>query len=347
MSWYRNNARPLPWRETKNPYYIWLSEVILQQTTVSQGTPYYEKFVQAYPTIATLAKADLNDVLKLWEGLGYYSRARNLHAAANDIMNRFGGEFPSSYDDILSLKGIGPYSAAAIGSFAYGLPYVVVDGNVLRLISRFFGIKQSIDTSITKNKIKDLAQRMQDIADPAEFNQAIMEFGALCCTYKKPDCGHCVLRIECNAYQKNQVSQIPVRTKKIKKKKRLFHYHIIVDSAEKTLVEQRGPQDVWQGLFQFPMEEVTNANHESRLHDVLDIGNQKVKSTVYGPYKQHLTHQQITGFFHIHRISVRIKSKWVTHRRKMSVSELSQLAWPRIINQFLENEGQNLLEKGS
>ncbi len=310
---------------------------------MSQGTPYYEKFIQTYPTIAALANANLDEVLKLWEGLGYYSRARNLHAAAKDIMERFGGTFPTDYKEILSLKGIGPYSAAAIGSFAYGLPYVVVDGNVLRFISRYFGIKTSIDLTPTKHKIQDLAQRMQDEADPAEFNQAIMEFGALCCTFKNPSCTQCNLQPECKAFHTNQVSTIPVRTKKIKKRKRHFHFHILLDKLGNTLVAQRGPKDVWHGLFQFPLFEAKEPNHAGKLHDVIDIGTQKVTTTVYGPYKQSLTHQHILGTFYIHELSVKMKRKWIGEYRMVVNNELHNLPWPRIISNFLEKEGQDII----
>jgi len=311
---------------------------------VSQGTPYYEKFIQTYPSIAALAKANLDEVLKLWQGLGYYSRARNLHAAANDIMERFGGTFPSEYEEILSLKGIGPYSAAAIGSFAYGLPYVVVDGNVLRFISRYFGIKTSIDLAPTKNKIQDLAQRMQDEVDPAEFNQAIMEFGALCCTFKNPSCTQCILQPECKAFHNNQVSNIPVRTKKIKKRKRHFHFHILLDKAGNTLVAQRGPKDVWHGLFQFPLFEAKHPNHAGKLHEVIDIGTKKMTTTVYGPYKQSLTHQHISGTFYVHQLRIKMKRSWIGEYRMLGISELHNLPWPRIISHFLEKESLSIIK---
>lgn len=339
VTWYRKNARDLPWRQTDNPYHIWVSEVILQQTTVTQGTAYYLRFLKQYPTMETLAVAPLDDVLKLWEGLGYYSRARNLHASAQVVVEKYNGQFPETHEEILSLKGVGPYAAAAIGSFAFGLPHVVVDGNVLRLVSRFYGITDSIDDTPTKKKIKYIAQRMQDCCDPGEFNQAIMEIGALCCTYKSPQCTTCILRKRCVAYNDKTVDRIPHRTKKIKKRNRYFHYHIVQDKLGHIIIEQRSDKDVWQGLYQFLLYESTSPDHASRLHDVLDIADKKiVKSTSYGPYKQMLTHQKITVTFYHHRLSYAYNKATKTTKKLAKVGELDNYAWPRTIAKFLATE---------
>lgn len=339
VKWYRNAARDLPWRHTTDPYYIWVSEVILQQTTVAQGEAYYHRFLKLFPDIAALASAPLDDVLKAWEGLGYYSRARNLHAAANDVMKRFSGIFPSNYDDILSLKGIGPYAAAAIGSFVYGLPYVVVDGNVLRVISRLFGMTDSIDETKTKKTIKALAQELQDMADPAEFNQTIMEFGALVCTYKNPGCDSCPIQEHCLAFKKDQVPHLPVRTKKIKKRHRAFHFYIIEDKKGQVIIEQRHDKDVWQGLFQFPMIEVKDIHHETTLHDATDIVFKTKTYESSDMYKQTLTHQKITAQFFHHKLSSPFTRAQKSGRKIVDMTELDALAWPKIISNYLKDKG--------
>jgi len=327
----------LPWRQTTNPYYIWVSEIILQQTTVAQGTAYYHRFLKRFPDIASLATAPLDDVLKLWEGLGYYSRARNIHHAAQDIMIRFHGQFPDNYDDIISLKGIGPYAAAAIGSFAFGLKNVVVDGNVLRFISRLYGIQTAIDSNATKKQIKDLAQAMQESQDPADFNQAIMEFGALNCTYKNPLCTDCPFNKKCVAYKKDLVGLIPIKSKKIKKKRRYFHYLIIADSKKQILIQQREEKDIWQGLYEFPLIEKSHPKDAVSLHDAQEFAGLKVlQLEATRTYKQTLTHQHITAVFY----KCQVKNlKKGNNNLRIPEKNLKNYAWPRIINHFLSEEG--------
>ncbi|MCR9286527.1 MAG: A/G-specific adenine glycosylase [Bacteroidetes bacterium] len=217
MEWFSQNHRPLPWKGEKNPYYVWLSEIILQQTRVEQGLPYFEKFKSTYPTVAGLANAPEDEVMKLWEGLGYYSRARNLHFTAKYISKELGGVFPSDFEGILKLKGVGPYTAAAIASFAFDLPHAVVDGNVYRVLSRFFGIEKAIDSTEGKKEFSKLAQTLIDTKQPANYNQAIMDFGATHCKPSSPNCGKCLMSLNCFAFKNSKIESLPFKSKKKKK----------------------------------------------------------------------------------------------------------------------------------
>ena len=254
-NWYSINKRDLPWRNTKDPYFIWLSEIILQQTQVNQGLPYYLKFTEAYPTVFDLANAPEEDVLKLWQGLGYYSRARNLHESAKYIANVCGGKFPKTYDQIIKLKGVGDYTASAISSIAFNEPNAVVDGNVYRLFSRFFGIETPINSTEGIKEFKALSQSLIEKEKPGVFNQAIMEFGARQCKPKSPDCSVCPLKLGCVAHQKNIIDQLPVKLKKQKIKHRFFNYLVIIDPKRNTIFEKRTKKGIWQNLFQFPLIE--------------------------------------------------------------------------------------------
>lgn len=254
IAWYTINKRDLPWRETTNAYHIWLSEIILQQTRVAQGLDYYLRFVEAFPTVQSLANAPEDEVLKLWQGLGYYSRARNLHAAAKDVVQKFGGVFPSNYQDVLSLKGVGEYTAAAICSFAYNLPYAVVDGNVFRVLSRLFDIETPIDSTKGKKEFSDLASKLLDSTQASIHNQAIMEFGALQCKPRQPDCFSCVLQAKCWAYAHKAVEVLPVKEKKTKVSARYFNY-IVFRTPSFTFLNKRKSNDVWKNLYEFPLIE--------------------------------------------------------------------------------------------
>ena len=245
ISWYLINKRDLPWRKTKNPYKIWLSEIILQQTRVQQGLPYYSKFIAAYPTIQALALANEDEVLNLWQGLGYYSRARNMLMTARVINEQYEGCFPTNYNDLLKLKGIGEYTAAAIASFSFKEPVAVVDGNVYRVLSRLFDIDTPIDSGIGKKAFRFLADEVLDKVNPDTFNQAIMEFGALHCTPQKPDCNNCLLNGTCLSRENGTISQRPVKKKKNASKQRFFVYKIFLDE-NKTLIRKREEKDIWQ-----------------------------------------------------------------------------------------------------
>ena len=263
LQWYPFNKRELPWRNTKNPYFIWLSEIILQQTRVEQGLPYYLKFIKAFPKVADLANAKEDKVLKLWQGLGYYSRARNLHYSAKYILEYYDGIFPKTYSDILSLKGVGTYTAAAIASFSYGLPYAVVDGNVIRVLSRVFGIKTPSDTSLGRKEYQHVAQDLLNKKNAADNNQAIMEFGALQCTPKLPKCTSCPFISNCFAYQTRSIGALPVKCKKIRIRKRFLNYLLIQNG--KAIILGKRNEGIWKGLYEFPFIEYANKKSEKAI----------------------------------------------------------------------------------
>ncbi len=254
-NWYSVNKRDLPWRQTKNPYFIWLSEIILQQTQVKQGLPYYMRFSKEFPTVFDLAKADESKVLKLWQGLGYYSRARNLHAAAKHIVEVLNGEFPNTYKTLLNLKGVGDYTASAVASICFNEATAVVDGNVYRVLARYFGMDTPINSSKGIKVFKDLAQSLIDKNNPAEYNQAIMEFGAIQCKPKNPDCSICPLNQSCVAFKENKIQDLPVKIKAAKVKKKYYNFLVFISENEKTLLEKREGQGIWQNLYQFPLVE--------------------------------------------------------------------------------------------
>lgn len=332
LEWYNPTSRNLPWKKTNDAYKIWLSEIILQQTRVEQGTPYYLAFTEKYPTVKKLADAPLDDVLKLWEGLGYYSRARNLHIAAKQIVELHNGRFPHTHATIIQLKGVGNYTAAAVASFAYNLPHAVVDGNVYRVLSRVFGIETPIDSTEGKKQFEHLAQQLLDKKNPATYNQAIMDFGALICKPKQPLCVQCPFSSDCKALELNKISLLPIKSKKQIKTERHFHYFVLYD--EKNIyINQRTKQDIWKGLFEFPMEEVISQ---------WSIDNSKILSkTNYLPstidnrltYKQTLTHQLINA--HFYEIKCKKLPKMETSYLKISKKDILNYAFPKIVRSYL------------
>jgi A/G-specific adenine glycosylase len=249
LTWYKKHARDLPWRRTKDPYAIWLSEIILQQTRISQGLPYYHNLIDTFPTIGDLARAEESVLFRHWQGLGYYSRARNLHKTAKYISNELLGIFPNSYEKLIKMPGIGPYTAAAISSFAFDEPKAVVDGNVFRILSRFFGVETDISHSSARKIFTDLAEELIPASQPAAFNQAIMEFGSLQCS-PAPQCETCPLQTGCHAFAHKKVKEFPIKTKKTKQRNRYFNY-FIVEKDGQMLVRKRTEKDIWQGLFEF------------------------------------------------------------------------------------------------
>ncbi len=259
LIWYAQNKRPLPWRDTREPYKIWLSEIILQQTRVAQGTPYYLKFIKNYPTVYELANASEEQVLKSWQGLGYYSRARNLHATAKIVVGVYGGIFPSSYDSLLKLKGIGDYTASAIASICFDDPKPVVDGNVYRVLARYFGVDIPINSPAGIKHFKKLAQEVMNAENIRDYNQGIMEFGAMQCTPKKAECANCPLNEGCMALKEDRVNALPAKLKKAKIKNRYFNYMVLMiaerNGNTKTLLHKRRSKDIWQNLWQFPLFE--------------------------------------------------------------------------------------------
>lgn len=298
-NWYLQNKRDLPWRKTTNPYAIWLSEIILQQTRVAQGTPYFLNFLSTFPTVFDLANANEEQVLKLWQGLGYYSRARNLHKTAQHIASDLGGIFPDNYNDLLKLKGVGEYTAAAIASFSYNEPVAVVDGNVFRLLSRYFDLGTDIALASAKKEFAALAFELMPKNNPALFNQAIMEFGALQCVPKSPNCSICVFNDSCAALQKKKVDQLPVKSKKLKVRNRFFNYLVVADENENTIIQKRTDKGIWYNLYEFPLietEEVVDFDFISNILQNDFFANNKVisimecnpKSIIHKLSHQHL-----------------------------------------------------------
>lgn len=255
LNWYTKNKRSLPWRETKEPYRIWLSEIILQQTRVAQGVPYYLKFVEQFPKIQDLAAANEEDVLKLWQGLGYYSRARNLHATAKAIVNDYDGKFPENHEELICLRGIGDYTASAIASICFDKPEPVVDGNVLRVLSRYYGIDLAVNSTKGSKYFRQLAGEIMDVENIRDYNQGIMEFGAVNCTPVNPNCNTCPLSGSCAALAQDRVRTLPVKIKKGKIKKRYFNYLVGIDANNKTQLVRRTENDIWQRLYEFPLLE--------------------------------------------------------------------------------------------
>ncbi|WP_042276924.1 A/G-specific adenine glycosylase [Nonlabens tegetincola] len=303
IDWYLVNKRDLPWRHTTNPYYIWLSEVILQQTRVAQGLPYYNKFVETYPKVEMLAAAPLDDVLKLWQGLGYYSRARNLHKAAQQVVEL--GKFPSQYKDLLKLKGVGTYTAAAIASFSNKEAVPVVDGNVYRVLSRIFHINTPINTPAAVKEFTHLAAQLMDKEQPDIFNQAMMEFGALQCIPKNPNCASCVFKNDCVAYEKGLIDELPVKPRKTKVKNLFHNYLVIISPDQKTLLKQRDESGIWKGLYEFPLVETPGAAMVSKIKDSIEfkdlIGELRFRESVYNqqPIIHKLSHRKIHATFWI------------------------------------------------
>ncbi len=301
LAWYADHGRELPWRATRDPYRIWLSEVILQQTRVQQGWSYYERFVEAYPTIDRLAAATEDEVLKLWQGLGYYSRARNLHAAARQVMEQFGGRFPDTYEEIRSLRGVGDYTAAAIASMAFDLPYAVVDGNVYRVLARLFDLATPIDSTEGRKSFARLAQELLDEPHAATYNQAMMDFGATCCTPQQPHCASCPLADHCLALAAGTQLDRPVKQGRTAVRDRYFHYLHLVDRAGKTLLTRRGANDIWQGLYEFPLFEAEALLDAGELLARLPYaltGNTPLRITATTTMPRHqLSHQRIHARF--------------------------------------------------
>lgn len=333
--WYRQNKRKLPWRETKNPYLIWLSEIILQQTRVAQGKSYYLKFVNHYPKIENLANADEQEVLNLWQGLGYYSRARNLHFAAKQVIEEFYGVFPAKFEDIKRLKGVGDYTASAIASFAFDLPHAVVDGNVYRVLARYYADSSPIDTSQGQKLFKAYAQDLMPTNDPAEFNQAIMELGALVCTPKNPLCESCPVNEQCSSYLTNNPHNFPVKAKKTKVSNKYFNY--FTDSSDQLQIEKRKGKGIWQNMFQLPLIE---SDKKLTLKDVKNLTSEKwgVKAEIkIAEYQHILSHQKIHASFW------RIDSPITNDEEIISVSldQIQGYPLPRLIDKYLEENNES------
>ena len=337
------NDRPMPWKGEKDPYKIWLSEIILQQTRVEQGWDYYNNFVAAFPTIDKLAKAPEKTVFKLWEGLGYYTRCKNLIATAKHIVKEYKGKFPNEYEFILALKGVGPYTAAAIASFAYNLPYAVVDGNVFRVLSRYFADKTPIDSTEGKRKFTLIANELLDKKLPGIYNQSLMDFGAVVCKPKLPSCIKCPLQNNCVAYAKGLVNVLPVKEKKIAQKVR-WMYYLIIENGDKTYVRKRGGKDIWENLYEFVLLEMPCAIDAAALKKTNDfkaiIGKHQFSvETVSKLYSQKLTHQTIHGQF----ITLRLKKPAIlAGYEQVSRQEIVTLPFPKFIISYLQDKNVSL-----
>ncbi len=300
INWYYINKRDLPWRHTSDPYKIWISEIIMQQTRVQQGLPYYERFVNHFPTVQDFASASTDVILRHWQGLGYYSRARNMHFASKQIMEEYSGEFPSSFIGLLKLKGVGRYTAAAIASFAFGEKTPVVDGNVYRVLTRIFGISDDISLPSTLKKIENIAEKLIPVDNPAIFNQAIMEFGALFCIPGKPDCSNCIFNETCFAFKNGIVSQLPVKINKVKIKQRFFNYVIFKDGNDQAL-KQRFDKDIWSGLFEYYLVEKDKILEPDELKSELasHFTDPIYFTQLSETYIHILTHQKILAKFFV------------------------------------------------
>lgn len=339
--WSVANPRPMPWKGETNPYLIWLSEIILQQTRVNQGWPYYEKFKAAYPTVHDLAAAPEDEVMKNWQGLGYYSRARNLHFTAKYVSNELEGHFPGTLDGLKALKGVGDYTAAAIGSFAFGLPAAVIDGNVFRILSRVLGIKTPTDSTAGRKLFRQLADLFLDPDQPAFYNQAIMDFGALQCIPGQPDCNSCPLRKKCLAFDKAIVSQLPVKEKKLKKKTRFFNFLILSD-GKRVLIEKRTEKDIWKNLYQFPLLEATKLEEELPVNQIIvatKLGLEEGKFSLTKrsmPLKQELTHQTIVAQFWEFDLKS-VPDVELLPLKFIETKKLGNFAFPKVIDRYLND----------
>lgn len=338
--WYNHSKRELPWRNSRNPYKIWVSEVIMQQTRVQQGTSYYHKFLDSFPDVESLANAKEEDVLKVWQGLGYYSRARNMHFAAKTILAEHEGKFPEDYDSLKKLKGIGDYSAAAIASIAFGLPYAVVDGNVYRVLSRLFGITTPIDTSAGKKEFYRVAQMLLDKDDPGEFNQALMEFGAIHCLPNQPLCLSCPVSLKCHALANQTVANLPVKSKQIKQRARYLNY-LYVHQSERIFLEKRGAKDIWRNMYQFPLIETPLPTTVEEIicsvqwKTILANLNFTIE-TVFPEQIHLLTHQKL----YIRFFSVRLEDGILPeHLICVDQADLARLPVPKPVENFLRQMG--------
>jgi A/G-specific adenine glycosylase len=341
IKWYNENRRELPWRETKNPYYIWISEVILQQTRVAQGLEYYNRFISTFPTIKDLANADIDKVMKIWQGLGYYTRARNLHSSAKQILTDYNGKMPSTYSELLKIKGLGPYSAGAIASFAYGEAVPAIDGNVYRVLSRVFGLFSSSETASGKKEFYNLTLELMDKENPDTFNQALLDFGALQCVPRSPNCADCPFQDICYAYRNNLTNQLPVKGKKLKTRDRYLNY-IIIKHKVYTFIKRREVGDIWTSLYEFPLIETDSSADIKTLLMNSAWKEHFAKEEVIVLYesqviKHILSHQTLYTKFYIVEVS---KPTYyiTTNYLKVKVDDIQDYSTPRVIDNFLAAE---------
>lgn len=339
LKWYHENKRNLPWRHTHDPYKIWVSEIILQQTRVAQGQPYYERFISTFPSIRDLADASEKEILRLWQGLGYYSRARNMHRCAKKISSELKGSFPSTYENLLTLPGVGPYTAAAIASMAFGQPVAVVDGNVFRVLARIFGIDLDISTPAAKRTFTERANELLDTAQAGDFNQAMMEFGATCCTPKNPQCSSCPFAKSCVAKARNQIDLLPVKLKKQKVRVRYFHY-VVFEYRGMIAMRERTDADIWKGLYDFFLIETTRPLSEKKMMEGEKslMRFAKVATADKGDAVKHiLSHQQLRIKFI--RVPLNSKKDLPQGVKLFTGKQVNALPKPIVISRFLQKIG--------
>ncbi|WP_167896452.1 A/G-specific adenine glycosylase [Wenyingzhuangia aestuarii] len=331
--WYLNNQRDLPWRKSSNPYFVWLSEIILQQTRIQQGLSYYNTFIDHYPTVKALANANEDDVLKDWQGLGYYSRARNLHSSAKYICEELNGKFPTTYKEIIKLKGVGDYTASAIASICFNEKTAVVDGNVYRVLSRYFNIDTPINSSKGIKYFKELAQELIVNANPKEYNQALMDFGSMVCKPQNPICETCPLADGCLAKAKNTIDKLPVKEKKIKIKNRFLNFIVFTD-GQHTVLEKRTGNGIWKNLYQFPLIEFDKVVSEEELsQDSLLLNTPYSNISLFNtePWVHKLSHQHLFTQFWI------VETNQITNNNIQPWNEVSNFAVPKLIHNFLDS----------
>lgn len=339
LFWYKNNKRNLPWRNTKNPYHIWISEVILQQTRITQGIDYYHNFINKFPDIHSLANTDEENVLKIWQGLGYYSRARNLHFAAKQIVNERNGIFPNEYAKILKLKGIGEYSAGAIASISFNLPFPAIDGNVQRLISRIYGIEEPINSKDGKNKIYYIVNELIDKSKPGDFNQSLIELGALICKPQNPECPKCPIIEYCFAFKNHKQKDFPQKIKLKKPKSRYLYYLVINQNNTHTYVCKRENDDIWKNLYDFPQietkEEIKDDNILIEKIKNMITTDSLIINKIHLPVKHQLTHQTLYSTF----IEVSIDENIIINNTiKIQLSQINKYPFPKLIENFIFNK---------
>ncbi len=349
LQWYKENHRDLPWRTTHDPYKIWLSEIILQQTRIAQGMSYYHTFLELFPDVQSLAEASEDKVLGAWQGLGYYSRARNLHHTAKTIVRDYHGSFPADYQLLLNLKGIGAYTAAAIASIAFELPTAAVDGNVTRVIARYYGIEEPVDNTKVKKSIEEIAAELLDPKYPGHFNQAMMDFGAMVCKPANPDCLNCPFARECAARVKNKIHLIPLKTKKVKQKLRYFHFFLFCwpeNNPEFLFIEKREGNDIWRNLYQLPLIETQKPDFEWQnfaSHPALNnILKKKLSLAIDGIPERithQLTHQRIEAFCYKIPLPLHYISIFEKDFIRLRFEDFAQMGKPVLITRFLQKCG--------
>ncbi|WP_276499784.1 A/G-specific adenine glycosylase [Pontibacter litorisediminis] len=343
VAWYERHKRNLPWRDTTNPYFIWLSEVILQQTRVAQGQPYYERFVAAYPTVQDLAAAPQDEVLRLWQGLGYYSRARNMHHTAQLVVEQYGGRFPGKYEELIKLKGVGSYTAAAIAAFAFKEQVAVLDGNVFRVLARVFGVADDIAAPASRKVFQKLADELVPASAPDTYNQAIMEFGAIQCTPLMPDCLFCPLQQRCYAFNHGMVQELPVKSKAKAARPRFFHY-LVFELNGTFYLRKRLEGDIWQGLYDFYLYEGDSKDLPvaQLLQELQEAGVPVQEAQLQPPakdYKHILSHQKITARFYRIKLKDPLKDEVLTETRlaPYTVEKIEALPKPVLISSYLKD----------